>query len=297
MEPVRAAAAPTAVITGGSSGIGRAVSCELASRGWHIVVADIADGSDTVAAIRSAGGSAEYCELDVRDAPAFRALIEGVEARRGQVDLLMNNAGIGVGGPVEELTPEHWDRVIDVNLRGVSNGIWAVYPSMVARGSGHIVNTASLAGLIPSPLLTPYAATKHAVVGLSLSLRAEAAAKGVNVTVICPGFTETPILDSEGPEDLARTSLPPGGVRRMAEALPGGVHDVDLLAKDIVRAIEQNKPILVAPRSAQVAWWWMRLSPARTVRTIGLQTQGLIRKLASASSSTSRGKVLDSGHA
>ena len=90
---------------------------------------------------------------------------------------------------------QHWDRIIDINIRGVIHGVHAVYPGMVARGSGHIINTASVAGLAPAPLLVPYATTKHAVVGLSISLRAEAAAYGVKVSVLCPSAIETPILD------------------------------------------------------------------------------------------------------
>jgi len=105
--------------------------------------------------------------------------------------VMVNNAGIGVGGEASELTLAHWERVIDVNLRGVIHGVHAAYPVMIAQRSGHIVNTASLAGLMPSPWLTPYAMTKHAVVGLTLSLRAKAAAHGVRVTAVCPGVVDT----------------------------------------------------------------------------------------------------------
>lgn len=268
-----------AIITGGASGIGRAVAGVLTARGDHVILADIGDATSTAEALTFAGpGTAEAAVLDVRDAAGFAQLVDRVVAEHGRLDLLFNNAGIGVGGPTEHLTVAHWDRVIDVNLRGVTNGIAAAYPGMVERRSGHIVNTASLAGLVPAPILAPYAATKHAVVGLSLSLRPEAAGHGVNVTVVCPGFTDTPILDSAGPADLPQTSEA-GAVRGMAAALPGGLYDVDLLARDIVRGVDRNEAIVVAPRSARLMWWAMRVSPGRVLRTAQAQAEAARRRL------------------
>ncbi len=118
--------------------------------------------------------------LDVREAEAVRSVVEDAHRTDGRLDLLFNNAGIGIGGAVEERALSHWEGAIDVNLRGVVHGVAAAYPLMLRQGHGHILNTASVAGLIPSPFLTPYATSKHAVVGLSLSLRA-AAAHGVRV--------------------------------------------------------------------------------------------------------------------
>ena len=108
---------------------------------------------------------------------------------------MVNNAGVAIGGLLEELDERHWSKALDVNLRGVINGVTAAYEVMRAQGSGHILNTASLAGLIPAPAMLPYTTTKHAVVGLSTALRAEAASQGVRVSVLCPGFVDTPLLD------------------------------------------------------------------------------------------------------
>ena len=108
---------------------------------------------------------------------------------------MFNNAGISIGGETEELTLDHWNSIIDVNIRGVVHGVHAAYPLMVRQGSGHIVNTASMGGLMAAGLLTSYVMTKHAVVGLSLALRSEAAAHGVGVTAVCPSAVDTPILD------------------------------------------------------------------------------------------------------
>ncbi|MBC7174389.1 MAG: SDR family NAD(P)-dependent oxidoreductase, partial [Polyangiaceae bacterium] len=139
-----------ALITGGASGIGRALCEALAERGAEVVVADrqAEEGEAVAAAIRAAGGNAYAATLDVRDADAFRAVAEGVVKSSGRIDLFFNNAGIGVAGEVERYSRRDWDEVVDVNLRGVIHGIDAVYPIMITQGRGHIVNTASMAGLL-----------------------------------------------------------------------------------------------------------------------------------------------------
>jgi len=117
-----------------------------------------------------------------------------VRARFGHIDLLFNNAGIAVGGGMADYDPEDWEDVIDVNLRGVANGVQAVYPIMIEQRSGQIVNTASIAGLIAAPSQGSYTASKHAVVGLTKALRVEAERFGVRASVLCPGVVRTPIL-------------------------------------------------------------------------------------------------------
>lgn len=251
-----------ALITGGGSGIGAAAGTLMAKNGDTVILADIdQDAADDVAAaIVAAGGKAESAALDVRDGRAFDALVDRVVADHGRIDLIFNNAGIGVGGPIEDLTIEHWQRVVDVNIMGVVNGIRAAYPHMIEQGDGHIVNTASLAGLVPSPMLAPYAMTKHAVVGLSLSLRPEAAVHGVRVTALCPGPTETPILDSKGPHDLAPNESV--SARDLLLKAAGEIHPVEDLAEDLLKGIAENKSYIVAPRRARLAWWLQRLSPS-----------------------------------
>src|SRR4029077_5666515 len=130
----------------------------------------------------------------------------------------------------------HWDRVIDVNLRGVVHGVHAAYSVMVDHRLEHIENTASLAGLVPAPLMAPYAMTKHAVVGLSLSLRAEAASHGVRVTAVCPGVVDTALLDTAGPDDLPATALS-GHVREFFRHVQPRFYAADQLAHDITRGI------------------------------------------------------------
>jgi NAD(P)-dependent dehydrogenase (short-subunit alcohol dehydrogenase family) len=257
-----------AVITGGASGIGRALATALVLRGDTVVVADLdMEGAETVAARLSEQGAAEAAALDVTDAEQVGSLYRHVAERHGRLDLVFNNAGIAVGGRTDELTLDHWNRTLDVNLRGVIHGVHAAYPIMLAQGHGHIVNTASLAGLVPAPLMLPYTTTKHAVVGMSLALRAEAAAKGVRVSVICPGFVDTPLLDNANPglpETEAGTHA-----REAALKVQRRLYTPAALARDVLRGIDKNQALIVAPASARAAWRGVRLSPEGAVRVAG----------------------------
>lgn len=252
-----------AVVTGAASGIGQALASALVTRGDTVVVADIdGEGAERAAGelARRGPGTATPAVVDVRDAGTVQALVDQVRDQHGRLDVMVNNAGIGVGGEASELTLAHWERVIDVNLRGVLHGVHAAYPVMIAQRSGHIVNTASLAGLVPAPWLTPYAMTKHAVVGLSLSLRAEAAAHGVRVTAVCPGVVDTPMLDRAGPDDLPMT-VPSGQVREFFRHLQPRFYAADQLAQDIIRGIDRNAALVIAPASARVAYYLWRYAP------------------------------------
>src|SRR4051812_28103555 len=145
--------ARVAIVTGGGSGIGEALCRALAARGDTVIVADI-DGASAERVASDIRGVAS--KVDVRDATAVQALVDDTVATHGRLDLIFNNAGIGVGGDILDLTIAHWDRIIDINLRGVVHGVAAAYPVMARQRSGHIVNTASVAGLTPPPYLTPY---------------------------------------------------------------------------------------------------------------------------------------------
>jgi NAD(P)-dependent dehydrogenase (short-subunit alcohol dehydrogenase family) len=269
--------ARVAIVTGGGSGIGEALSRALAARGDTVVVADI-DGASAQRVATEIGAKATAAKVDVRDAAAVQALVDDTVTAHGRLDLMVNNAGIGVGGDVLELTVAHWDRIIDINLRGVVHGVQAAYPVMARQRRGHIVNIGSVAGLTPPPYLTPYVATKHAVVGLSLALRGEAKAHKVGVTVVCPGWTDTPILDSTGPEDLPRpASAPEGGVREAAEKM-GKLYSPDALARDIIRGIERNKAMVVTPRQARILWRVMRIAPTGFAAVIGFTARREQRK-------------------
>ena len=176
----------TAVVTGGASGIGRGLAEELAERGCEVVLADrqIEPAKEVASTICASGGKAKAAKIDVTDFMAVEQLVQETVERTGRLDYIFNNAGIAIGGNVKHYGIADWNQVIDVNLRGVTNGVQAAYAIMLKQGFGHIINTASLAGIMPTPGSVGYATTKYAVVGLSVSLRAEAAQMGVRVSVL-----------------------------------------------------------------------------------------------------------------
>lgn len=249
-----------AVITGAGSGIGRSTALLLARLGAKVHVADLDAGrAEAVAGeIEAAGGSAAPHAVDVTDAAAVEALAVAVYAADGAVDVLHNNAGIGHGGPVEDTPLEDWRRVIDVNLMGVVHGIHFFVPRMLAQGRpAHIVNTASMAGIVPVPELAPYAATKHAVVGMSTSLNVELAGRGIHVSAICPGVISTNIVA----EATMRGELGERQSRAVDFYATKGASP-DVVAEAVIGAIRRKQVIRTTPRWHVAPTWAMqRLSP------------------------------------
>lgn len=199
-----------AVVTGGGSGIGRAVAAQLAGAGMHVVVADIQQDAleATVADLVAAGHRAIGVRTDVSDGDSVEALAEATVAEFGAVHLVHNNAGVGVGGPVWTHTKRDWQWVLGVNLWGVIHGIRSFVPRMLEQGGpAHVVNTASMAGLISVPYLGAYNVSKHGVVTLSETLHRDLRLAGaeVGVSVLCPGLVMTNIFESQRnrPEELA----------------------------------------------------------------------------------------------
>lgn len=253
-------ASRSAIVTGGASGIGRALGVELASTGVHVVLADRQEdlAEEAAAKIRTQGGGATATELDVRDSNRFHDVVQQTVERWGDLDYLFNNAGIGVGGELRDYELADWDDVIDVNLRGVAHGILASYPLMIKQGFGHIVNTASMAGLYPAPLQISYTATKYAVVGLSRALRLEAKRYGVRVSVVCPGPIRTPILVG-GRYGRFKPSLGRETIAKLFEKLRP--IEPELFARRVLRAVRRNRSIIIEPKAWRLAWYLDRLSP------------------------------------
>ena len=244
-----------AIVTGGASGIGQMLCEEISVRGAVVIVADLnLDGAQRVAStIVEGGGRARAASLDVSNADAVRELVNSVAVEHRRLDFIFNNAGIGVGGEVRDLTPEHWRRIVEINLFGVISGTSAAYSLMVKQGFGHIVNTASLAGLIGSPTMTPYTTTKFAVVGLSTSLRAEAESLGVRVSAVCPGFIQTGIFDAG--------TFVKSNKEAFLSQIPFKLMDARKAARKILRGVERNRAIIVFPFYARVLWWLARIHP------------------------------------
>lgn len=248
-----------AMVTGAASGIGRAISEELGRRGARVVVTDLdeAGARATADAIVAAGGRASAAALDVRDAAAFEHLLDETLASQGRLDYLFNNAGLAAAGEAQNLTLDHWRKVLDVNLDGVVHGTTAAYARMVRQGSGHIVNIASLAGISGLALSTPYATSKFAVVGLSLTLRAEGADLGVKVSAVCPAYIKTRIFDAgtyAGTDKQGILAVNPFKFMEAEDA-----------ARAILRGVERNRAMIVFPFYGRLLWWLTRLHPAIAV--------------------------------
>ncbi len=246
----------SAIVTGGGSGIGAALVRALAADGAHVLVADLdLDAATAVASAVTGPGTAVPRKVDVTSVDDVQAAVDAVVAEHGRIDLLFNNAGITFFGNTEDLTLAQWNAIIDVNVRGVVHGVHAAYPRMIEQGSGHIINTASMGGLMAAGLMTSYVTTKHAVVGLSLALRTEAAGHGVGVTVVCPAAVDTPILDKG---DIGRYKgrdfyLEGQGVKEPV--------DPDVLARRVLAAVADNEAMVIEPRQARIAWRVGRAAP------------------------------------
>jgi NADP-dependent 3-hydroxy acid dehydrogenase YdfG len=257
-----------AIVTGGASGIGAALTTKLVDGGAEVWIADRQIGAAQELAQRLNGGGAKAhaIELDVRDYPSFEGAVAEAVQQSGRIDYLFNNAGIAVGGEIDSYTLDDWNDVFEVNLRGVVHGIQAVYPVMIRQHSGHIVNTASMAGLVATPGAANYTASKHAVLAISKALRVEAERHGVQVSVLCPGAIRTPILsggkygrhNGVSDEQLLKFWEP---FRPMAP---------EKFAERALRAVLRGDAIIVVP-SWWKAWWYMeRLSPALSMRVAKL---------------------------
>ncbi|MFD3561884.1 SDR family oxidoreductase [Streptomyces sp. NPDC058686] len=200
--PPTTAAPKVVLITGASSGIGEATARRLAAAGHHVVLG--ARRAERLAAlakeIEAGGGSTLPHTLDVTDPLSTRSFVRAAHDRYGRVDVLVNNAGVMPLSRLDALRTDEWDRMIDVNLRGVLHGIAAVLPIMQAQGAGHIVNIASVSGLRVDPTAAVYSATKHAVRALSEGLRQES--RNLRVTVISPGLTRSELTDTIGDQDV-----------------------------------------------------------------------------------------------
>jgi NAD(P)-dependent dehydrogenase (short-subunit alcohol dehydrogenase family) len=246
--------ASRAVVTGGGSGLGQAFCQELVRRGARVVVADV-DEAAAKRVAQSLGAAAVAARCDVSVLAEVEALAALAERELGSVDLVINNAGVAVGGKVGDVPISDWQWLIGVNLWGVIHGCHVFVPKLRAARRGTIINVASIAGLAGFPLMAPYVAAKFGVVGLSESLRGELAGDGVSVTVVCPGFFKTNIFGS------ARLT----GVPREEQSFQAMLERQKLSAADVARlaldGAARGKLHVVPQADAKFLWRLKRLLP------------------------------------
>jgi NAD(P)-dependent dehydrogenase (short-subunit alcohol dehydrogenase family) len=244
-----------AVVTGAASGIGRGICEALCEEGAIVYAADLRD-DELAKLVESAAGPGEIrsVRLDVTDENELARVLDRVVREQGTLDLMINNAGTGVVGDFREIGLDDIRRTTDVNLWGVVYGTKAAYEIMAARGRGHIVNIASSAGVMPVPMQTTYAMTKHAVVGLSRSLRIEAAVYGVNVSAVLPGLVRTGFFD-------AAKVVGEYDYKREMESLhirPISGREAGKLILDGIRA---NRELIIFPASNRLILFLFRVFP------------------------------------
>jgi 2-hydroxycyclohexanecarboxyl-CoA dehydrogenase len=252
-----------AVVTGAGSGIGRATAAALASAGARVVVVDIDEAAAKETVDQLGAGHVAHA-VDVSDAAAMAELAATVEREHGVPDIVVNNAGIGMSGRFLDTTPEDWDAIVGVNLRGVVNGCAAFGPAMVARGSGQVVNVSSGLGMVPTSETPAYCATKAAVLHLSRCLRSDWARHGVGVSVICPGFINTPIATSTrylGPHAAKTAEMAQKGFARS--------HPPRIVAAAILSAVRRNRSIVPVGAEVWVGWYALRYVPTPIVDLVG----------------------------
>jgi NAD(P)-dependent dehydrogenase (short-subunit alcohol dehydrogenase family) len=242
-------AGKVAVVTGAASGIGRALSDAFAAEGMHVAMADIEDDALAVAAkeVGESGTKVLAVRTDVSKGADVDALAARTVEEFGTFHVVCNNAGVGSGGAMWELTEADWAWVLGVNLWGVIHGIRAFVPRLVEQNEGHVVNTGSIAGLTSAPMMGPYNASKHAVVTISETLQRELAlnASTVRVSVLCPGFVQTRIAESDrNRPDHLRNPVEPEinevGRELLKQIIASGLPAADV-ARQVVDAVKHER--------------------------------------------------------
>jgi len=250
------------VVTGAGSGIGRATSLAFAKEGARVAACDVDQARLDALATELGDRALLVRKVDVSSRAQMSAFADEVHALVPAVDVIVNNAGVAIGGTFLETTLDDWDWLLGINLKGVVHGCHFFIPKMVARGTGgHVINISSIFGIYPAPNVTAYVASKFAVRGLSLSLRAELERHKIGVTAICPGMINTAIIsDSRMNAHIAGRKL------KVAETFAQRGAPPETVARAILDAVRTNPPVRTVGRDAKLLAALTRMAPQITSR-------------------------------
>ena len=247
------------IVTGGTSGIGFAVSEALLQRGAVVYVVGIPESSVKAAKEKLAGyANAKYAVVDVTNYDAVQKMVDDAVTQSGRLDYLFNNAGIGGTFQFETVTLEIWKQVIDINLWGVIYGVHAAFPVMAKQGSGHIVNTSSIAGILAPPYQAVYCASKFAVAGMTEALRYEHEHRGIAFSTVCPGNVATPIFGGAEP--------PPDAI------------SAEEAARIILAGVERKEGLIIFPETTKQ--WYLNLNADQAKMDAEMKTMAENRRKA-----------------
>lgn len=268
------------LITGAGSGLGRALALHFARKGWLVACTDVQPqaAAQTFAEIKAAGGEGLCFQLDVTSEAQFDSAVAQLEVSWGGLDVLINNAGVASSGTVADSPLEQWRWVLDINLMGCVRGARSAIPLMQRQGSGHIVNISSFAGIANPPALASYSVSKAAVISLSETLRLELAGDGIGVSVACPSFFETALVENSrnaGPDSgNAAPQLDPI-TRHLMKTSKITADDV---ARDIYAAVKKKRFMVISHADARLRYRIKRASPEAFFKVARKATAPFLKK-------------------
>jgi NAD(P)-dependent dehydrogenase (short-subunit alcohol dehydrogenase family) len=248
------------LVTGAGSGIGRATAFAFADAGARVIAVDIdrEAAEKTSAACAERGPDSFAYQADVADRAAVVRLAELVHGEHGPIDVLVNNAGVGLSARFLDMSLEDWDWIVSINLMGAVHMCHAFGPAMVERGRGQVVNISSGLGYTPTATESAYGTTKAGLLAFSRSLRADWHSAGVGVSAICPGVINTPIITRTR---FRGEQAAPDRVERVKKVFAKRGHPPEVVAKAVLKAVRQNKAVVPAGLEASVGWYVSRLAP------------------------------------
>lgn len=253
-------------ITGAGSGLGRAIALKFGTLGWRVAVTDIdaSRAGDVLQEVRAAGGEGFAMSCDVRSEETMLAVRDRLTKEWDGVDVVVNNAGVAVAGTVADTPTTDWEWIIDINLMGVVRGCRLFGPLLAQQGSGHIVNIASFAGIAQAPGMASYNVTKSGVISLSETLRAELKVSGVGVSVACPSFFKTNLMESFRSRD--------DRLRQVAEKLISRASvTADNVADAIYKAVIHNRFMIIPHTDARWLYRLKRYAPELFFKVLARQ--------------------------